>query len=134
MAKLFSPKPLKPKHLNSYFLYCKNIEESDKMPKGRPIKSEIRQNIIEILYFMKQGYGYEIYKAYIRIFPKVTMRSIYYHLKKGTALGEFKVDKVEKEKGEYSWGGEAEKTYYALSSNAKPTGNEKARGYFKKKT
>ena len=68
------------------------------MPKGRPVKSEIRQNIVEILYFMKQGYGYEIYKAYIAIFPKVTMRSIYYHLKKGTSLGEFKVSKVEKEK------------------------------------
>ena len=53
------------------------------MPKGRPVKSEIRQNIVEILYFMKQGYGYEIYKAYVKIFPKVTMRSIYYHLKKG---------------------------------------------------
>ena len=30
-------------------------------------------------------------------------------------------------------GGEAEKTYYALGQNAKPTGNEKAMEYFKKK-
>ena len=104
------------------------------MPKGRTIKSDIRQNMVEILFFMKQGYGYEIYKVYIAIFPKVTMRSIYYHLKKGTALGEFKVDKIEKEKGNYSWGGEAEKIYYALGDNAKPTGNEKAKEYFDKKT
>ena len=99
------------------------------MPKGRPIKSEIRQNIIEILYFMKHGYGYNIYKAYIAIFPKVTMRSIYYHLKKGTSLEEFKVEKIEKEKGNYSWGGEAEKIYYSLGPNAKPTGNDRVKEY-----
>ena len=103
------------------------------MPKGRPVKSEIRQNIVEILYFMKQGYGYEIYKAYVAIFPKVTMRSIYYHLRKGVDLNEFKVSKVEKEKGEYSWGPEAEKIYYSLENNAKPVGNEKAKEYFEKK-
>jgi len=103
------------------------------MPKGRPVKSEIRQNIVEILYFMKEGYGYEIYKAYITIFPKVTMRSIYYHLKKGVDLNEFKVSKIEREKGEYSWGGEAEKIYYSLGNNAKPVMNEKAKEYFDKK-
>ncbi|MFH0868162.1 MAG: hypothetical protein V1831_02530 [Candidatus Woesearchaeota archaeon] len=103
------------------------------MAKGRPVKSEIRQNIIEILFFMKQGYGYEIYKSYIVIFPKVTMRSIYYHLKKGVDLNEFKVSKIEKEKGDYSWGGEAEKIYYSLGEAAKPSGNEKAKEYFEKK-
>ena len=103
------------------------------MAKGRPVKSEIRQNIVEILYFMKEGYGYEIYKAYVAIFPKVTMRSIYYHLKKGADLNEFKVSKIEKEKGDYSWGGEAEKIYYSLGEAAKPAGNEKAREYFERK-
>jgi hypothetical protein len=102
------------------------------MPKGRPVKSEIRQNIVEILYFMKQGYGYEIYKAYIVIFPKITMRSIYYHLKKGVDLNEFKVIKIEKEKGDYSWGPEAEKIYYSLGENAKPAINEKAKVFFEK--
>ena len=111
-----------------YYLFC-NLA----MPRGRPIRSEIRQNIIEILYFMKEGYGYEIYKAYIAIFPKVTMRSIYYHLKKGLALGEFKVSKVEREKGEYSWGGEAEKTYYGLGEKANASGNEKVKEYFERK-
>ena len=103
------------------------------MKRGRPTRSQIRQNIVEILYFMKQGYGYEIYKAYVAIFPKVTMRSIYYHLKKGLALEEFRVEKIEKEKGDYSWGGEAEKIYYALGKNAKPAMIEKVKEFFEKK-
>ena len=103
------------------------------MPKGRPVKSEIRQNIVEILYFMKEGYGYGIYKVYVAIFPKVTMRSIYYHLRKGVSLNEFKVSKVEKEKGDYSWGPEAEKIYYNLGEAAKPTGNEKVKEHFESK-
>ncbi len=103
------------------------------MPKGRPVKSEIRQNMVEILFYVKEGYGYEIYKAYVSIFPKVTMRSIYYHLKKGLVLNEFRVSKVEKEKGNYSWGGEAEKTYYSLGSDAKPVGNAKVKEHFDKK-
>jgi len=103
------------------------------MGKGRPVKSEIRQNIIEILHYMKEGYGYEIYKAYIVIFPKVTMRSIYYHLHKGLDLGEFKKSKVEMSKGDYSWGGEAEKIYYALDENAKPIGDDKAKEFFESK-
>jgi len=101
--------------------------------KGRPVKSEIRQNIIEILYFMKEGYGYEIYKVYIAIFPRVTMRSIYYHLKKGVDIEEFKVSRVEREKGDYSWGGEAEKIYYGLGENAKPIGEAKIKEFFDKK-
>jgi len=104
------------------------------MPRGRPIQSEIRQNIIEILYFMGKGYGYDIYKAYINLFPKVTMRSIYYHLKKGVALGEFKVDKIQKESGNYSWGSEAEKVYYILGDKAQPKINKKVKSYFDKKT
>ena len=103
------------------------------MQKGRPIKSEIRQNMIEILFHMHKGYGYDIYKTYVKIFPKVTLRSIYYHLKKGVSLGEFKITKKEMEKGEYSWGGEAEKTYYILGSNAKPKGNERVRKTLEKK-
>ena len=103
------------------------------MPKrGRPVKSEIRQNMVEILFYLKKTYGYDIYKVYIKIFPKVTLRSIYYHLKKGVALGELKIDSVEKEKGEFSWGGEVEKTYYALGENAKPTGNERVKEYMEK--
>ena len=103
------------------------------MPRGRPVKSQIRQNIIEILHFLGKAYGYDIYKIYKAIFPLVTMRSIYYHLKKGLALEEFKINKIEKEKGNFSWGSEVEKTYYSLGKNAKPTGNERVRKYLEKK-
>ena len=101
------------------------------MKRGRPIKSKIRQNIVEILYYMKKGYGYEIYKAYSVIFPKVTMRSIYYHLNKGIQTGEFKVDTVKVEKGDFSWGKSVEKVYYALGENANPEGIPKVKEHFK---
>ena len=100
--------------------------------RGRPVKSEIRQNIIEILFYLKKAYGYDMYKIYIKIFPKVTLRSIYYHLKKGVALGEFRIESVLKEKGDFSWGGEVEKTYYAIGENAKPAGNERVKEYMDK--
>lgn len=103
------------------------------MGRGRPLGSDIRQNVIEILYFMKSGYGYEIYKVYREIFPKVTMRVIYYHLRKGLAIEEFAIDKIKKEKGDYSWGGEAEKIYYKLGNNAKAMINSDVKKYFDKK-
>ena len=103
------------------------------MVRGRPVGSEIRQKIVEILYFMKEGYGYDIYKAYIQIFPKVTMRSIYYHLNKGVKTKEFKISKVKAEKGDYSWGKQAEKIYYTVGKSAKPKGDERVRKYFGKK-
>ena len=103
------------------------------MKKGRKTKSEIRQNMVEILYFIKKAYGYEIYKVYTAIFPKVTLRSIYYHLKKGIELGEFEINKIEREKGNYSWGPEAEKIYYSLGANAKPTLNDRVREYVESK-
>ena len=103
------------------------------MGRGRPLGSGIRQNVVEILYFMKSGYGYEIYKIYREIFPKVTMRVIYYHLRKGLAIEEFAVDKILKEKGDYSWGGEAEKIYYKLGPNAKAMMNSDVKKYFDKK-
>ena len=110
----------------------KNILEEG-MPKGRPVRSQIRQNIIEILYFFKKLYGYEIYKMYIQLYPKVTMRSIYYNLAKGVQLGEIKIDKIQSEKGEYSWGDEAEKIYYAIGQNAKPQIDKRVKEFFDKK-
>ncbi len=103
------------------------------MKRGRPTQSAIRQNIVDILFFMKKGYGYDIYKAYIRIFPKPTLRVIYYHLKKGVVLGEFIVKEIKQEKGEYSWGSHAEKIYYSLGPNAKPSMNQRVKKYFEKK-
>jgi len=83
---------------------------------------------------MKLGYGYEIFKAYRDIFPRATMRSIYYHLKKGLDLKEFRVEKVEKHQGEYSWGGETQRTYYALGERARPSSDTKVQEYFKSKS
>lgn len=88
--------------------------------RGRPVKSEIRQNIVDILAYKGKGYGYEIYKWYLKIFPKCTREVVYYHLKKGVSLGEFDIAEVKREKGDFSWGPMAVKTYYKLGENAKP--------------
>ncbi len=100
---------------------------------SRPVRSQIRQNIIEILNYLGPSYGYEIFKIYREIFPKATLRIIYYHLKKGASIGELKVEKIEKAKGNYSWGGEAEKIVYALGPNAKPKGDQRVKEYLGKK-
>ena len=99
------------------------------MPRGRPTKSQVRQNLIEILYHIGNGYGYDLYKVYAALFPKVTMRLIYYHLQKGVALGEIKTNKIVAEKGNFSWGSEVEKTYYELGANAKPLGDKKVKDF-----
>jgi hypothetical protein len=103
------------------------------MVRGRPLGSNIRQHMVELLHFMGSAYGYDIYKAYKDLFPSVTLRVIYYHLRKGTSLGEFKIDVVKKEEGKYSWGTHAEKIYYSLGPEAKPAVDEKVREYFEKR-
>lgn len=100
-----------------------------KETRGRPARSVIRQNIIEILYFMGDSYAYDIYKVYTDIFPKVTMRSIYYHLKQGVNLGIFKIKEIRKEHGQYSWGSQVEKVYYCLDKSAEPVGNLLVKDY-----
>jgi len=101
--------------------------------RGRPLGSPIRQNVVDLLAVLGEAYAYQIYKHYIKIFPKVTMRSVYYQLQKGLETGEFIIKKVEKEKGNYSWGSYAEKTYYALGRKAKARKNELVKEYFKSK-
>ena len=103
------------------------------MARGRPVKSQIRQNVIEILHFMGEGYAYELYKVYRDVFAPVTMRSIYYHLKKGLVTEEFKLKHIKKEQGDYSWGTQAEKIYYELGPNASPLIDPKVKDYFDKK-
>lgn len=93
------------------------------MARGRPIGSPIRQNIITLLTVIgKPLYGYLIHKIYVRVFVPCTRENIYYHLKKGVALGEFDLTEVKLEKGQYSWGGTVEKHYFSLGKNAHPTG------------
>ena len=101
--------------------------------RGRPTRSVIRQNVVEILHFMGEGYGYQIYKAYRDIFAAVTLRVIYYHLSKGTKLKEFEVAGVKKTTGSYSWGPEAERVFYKLGSKANPAILPEVKEYFEKK-
>lgn len=103
------------------------------MGRGRPIGSPIRQNMIEILHFLGDASGYDVFKIYREVYPKITLRSIYYHLKKGLILQEFEVKNIKKVSGNFSWGGEAEKIYYTLGPNAKPTVDIKVKEYLDKK-
>ncbi len=100
--------------------------------RGRPVGSKVRDNIQAILLFMKKGYGYEIHKVYTDLFPGVSQRLIYYHLKKGVDTGEFRIHGVKKEQGDYSWGENAEKTYYELGTQANPRMLKKVEKYFEK--
>ncbi|MBW2971112.1 hypothetical protein KY320_03045 [Candidatus Woesearchaeota archaeon] len=99
------------------------------MPRGRPAESKIRDNIAEILYLKGRSHGYEIYRIYIAVFPKVTLRSIYYQLRRGADIGIFKVEDVVNEQGDFSWGESAKKTYYSLGAEAKPRANNRVKEY-----
>ena len=101
------------------------------MNKGRPTKSTIRQNIVEILYYLGRGYGYQLCKIYNEVFPQVTQRSIYYHLWKGLQTKEILVHKIEQEKGDFSWGQMVEKKYYMLGSRAQPKGERRVQEFLK---
>ncbi len=102
------------------------------MKRGRPLRSVIRQNIVEILHHIDKSYGYEIAKMYLEIFPAVTQRSIYYHLRKGVMTKEFEVHEIRKEKGDFSWGSVVEKTYYSLGKDAQPKGDNRVKEYVEK--
>lgn len=102
------------------------------MKRGRPTKSIIRQNVVEILQHLGKGYGYEISKIYNEIFPKVTQRSIYYHLRKGVLTQEIEVYKIEREEGDFSWGPVVEKIFYSLGKEAQPKGEEKIKEFLQK--
>jgi hypothetical protein len=95
------------------------------MKRGRPVGSIIRSRLIEILYILGKAHGYELYKYYKEIdWPDtniITLRVVYYHLRKGASLGEFKLEHIEEERGSYSWGESAEKIYYTLGPQAKPS-------------
>ncbi len=107
--------------------------ESPIRKPGRPFGSVVRQNIVEILYFYKKLYGYELFKIYKDLFPPVSMRLIYYHLRKGVDTGEFKVFDIEKKTGKYSWGGSSETIVYALGPKAHPLIDARIKMYKEKK-
>ena len=103
------------------------------MQRGRPTGSQVRQNIIEILHYGTKLHGYKIATIYKELFPKITMRTIYYHLKRGIATGELKITETKKEQGNYSWGGEVYRKYYELGPNAKPSEVPLVKEYFEQK-
>lgn len=103
------------------------------MGRGRPLKSKIRQNIVNILYHLRSAHGYEIYSHYKELFPQVTLRSIYYHLSKGLETKELILEEERKEKGEFSWGPETTRRYYALGPNANPRSSPRVKLYFETK-
>jgi hypothetical protein len=107
------------------------------MKRGRPFKSAVRQNIVNILAVMGEGYAYDIAKAYMDMFPKVSTRLIYYHLKRGVDLKEFSAKGTKTESGSYSWGSSADKHYYSLGPSASPSQAQSAtvliKDYFEKR-
>jgi hypothetical protein len=100
--------------------------------QGRPLGSKVRQNIVEILYFYRQLHGYDLFKIYKELYPPVTMRLIYYHLKKGVDTGEFRVEKIDKKAGTYSWGATSENVIYALGQSANPMIEPHVKYYWEK--
>ena len=100
------------------------------MKRGRPPGSPVRQNVTELLAQFGELHGYEVYKHYLKMFPKVSMRAVYYSLRNGVKKGHFKIAKIEKQQGSYSWGPEAQRVYYGLGELAKPTGDVKVKKYF----
>lgn len=87
---------------------------------ARPFGSKIRQNLIEILFYLKQGYGYELHKLHCALFEECTREVVYYHLKRGVDREEFTIAEVSDEQGTFSWGTSVRKIKYALGKNAKP--------------
>lgn len=91
--------------------------------------TQVRRNLVELLFFLKEGYAYELYQHYVQVYPKVTRRLIYYHLAKGVLSGEFVETARRREEGEYTWGTSAEKIYYGLGPEAKPFGDPRIQRY-----
>ena len=40
----------------------------EKVARGRPAFSPIRDNLVELLFFVGKGYGYELFKKYIQVY------------------------------------------------------------------
>jgi len=92
---------------------------------GRKPKSDIRDEMVELLFFLREAYGYELYKKYCQVYDKkVSMRSIYYHLNKGVELGVFNLKEIREVKGEFSWGTGVKQVIFQLGEAATPQGNK----------
>ena len=100
--------------------------------RGRPVKSEIRPNIVEMLAVTGAEYGYKIHRFYNELFLACTRENIYYNLRKGVKLGEFELAEVKQEEGNYSWGNVVEKKYYRIGPRAKVSVIPKVKEFFEK--
>ncbi|MFH1424307.1 MAG: hypothetical protein ABIG20_01360 [archaeon] len=86
----------------------------EKKKRGRPFKSAIRERMQSILDGLGVAYGYEIYKVYRDAYAPIDIRSIYYHLNRGTLLGEFEEVATKEERGAFTWGPASTRKYYKL--------------------
>jgi hypothetical protein len=78
------------------------------------------QQIVDAL---GKAYGYEVYKIYTNVFEPVSIRSMYYHFRRGVELGEFINVGQKQEKGPYTWGRESTHIYYSLGDAANHKAN-----------
>ena len=83
--------------------------------RGRLPGSAIRDNMVEILAVIGQIHGYDLYKHFRKVYGNASLRSIYYHLKKGTELGVFESKGIERIEGNFSWGSGVERKVFAAS-------------------
>ena len=100
--------------------------------RGRLPGSVIRDNIVDLLNVLGESHGYDIYRHYKKLFATASLRSIYYHLKKGTELGVFEFTGVEKVEGDFSWGSGVERRKFKLGANARPKAEAKLKESVKK--
>lgn len=105
----------------------------NKNKRGRPRKSIVRERIIEILYFLKKAYAYDLAKIYNSIFEKKTKRVIYYHLSVGEKMNLFSIKEDHEFEGSYSWGNSVRRVYYALGEAATPKMDDYVRQKLKEK-
>jgi hypothetical protein len=97
--------------------------------KGRPLGSNVRDRIINILYQYRNLHGYGIHKVYEDIFGDVSRRLIYYHLDKGVEIGSVELAGTKEEEGNYSWGDTVQQKHYRLGPNAEPSYDERIAAY-----
>jgi len=99
------------------------MAEKKQKGRGRPTKSLIRDRMQQIVDALGKAYGYEVYKIYTKVFETVSIRSMYYHFKRGVELGEFVGAGQKQEKGPYTWGRESTHIYYSLGDAASHKAN-----------
>ncbi|MCX6775017.1 MAG: hypothetical protein NTY99_02920 [DPANN group archaeon] len=93
--------------------------------RGRAVGSVIRDNLVELLFHLKQAHAYALYQKYKKAYGPVNIRSVYYNLTKGKELGVFEIKQIQKVEGDFSWGTSAERILYGLTDKAKPKGDMK---------